>query len=438
MKKSLIALAALAAVSAVSAQSTVSVYGRLDMGYSSANQTNAWGIVLPNTSTAFQEQKTSTTSLGANNSRTTSRLGFSGVEDLGGGLKAMFNYELGLNADNIGTHTGTANKTMSENDGTRIGFGNTRLANIGVSGGFGTVVLGTFLNAHDAMRGYNVNTFGMAGGDFMSRHNANQSDASGATIGATFVGAATAYMGNTVLFANSTAANSTATTGVTGTAVALKAINGVGFNGRSHNAVAYSSPSISGFTVGLGVQADRTSRTANPTSQAADTRSVSGETISLTYAAGPLKATYVNGSSKLVDMDNTSTSAYTSLKNKDAGFAASYDLGVAQVFLMNESVTGNVTGGLLGGYSVKTAATEVGVKFPMGALTPYVVMGQGKITINNTTADSVFKTTATQYGTTYDLSKRSYMYAAYGADKVTLSGVGLKRSGTTIGLVHSF
>jgi len=435
MKKSLIALAALAAVSAVSAQSTVSVYGRLDMGYSSANQTNAWGTMHAN-SIAFQEQKTSTTTLGNNNGRTTSRLGFNGVEDLGGGLKAMFNYEVGLGPDNIGTKTGTGDKLLNEMDATRVGFGGTRLANIGVSGGFGTVVLGTFMNAHDALRGYNVNTFAMAGGDFLARHNANQTDAG--TVGATFVGAATTAAGNTVLFANTTAANSAATTGVTGTAVALKAINGVGINGRSHNAVGYSSPSISGFSVGLGVQADRTSRTANPVSQAADTRSVSGETISLTYAAGPLKATYVSGTGKVVDMDATTTSAYTSMKNKDAGFAASYDLGVAQVFLMNEGVTGNVTGGLLAGYSVKTVATEVGVKFPMGAFTPYVAMGQGKITINNTTADSVFKTSATQYGTTYDLSKRSYMYAAYGSDKVTLSGVGLKRSGTTIGLVHSF
>jgi len=432
MKKSLIALAALAAVSAVSAQSTVTAYGRLDLGYQGSNQTNAFGTAAAN-STAFQAQTTNATSLGAQNSRTTSRLGFMGVEDLGGGLKAMFNYEVGLGPDNIGTKTGTGDKTLNEMDATRVGFGGTRLANIGVSGGFGTVVLGTFMNAHDAMRGYNANTFNMAGGDFMARHNANQTDAG--TVSATFLGAATSYVGNNTLFTQSTplAANSTAST-LANTAQALKAINGVGLNGRSHNAVAYSSPNISGFTVGLGIQADKNSRSGTA---ASDVRNVNGETISLTYAQGPLKATAVVGSGKVSDPDATSTSAYISQKTKDQGFAASYDLGTAVVFLMSEGVNASVTGGLLAGYKVKTSANELGARFPMGAFTPYVVVASGKISINTGT-DSVFKTSAQQVGTTYDLSKRSQIYAAYGSDKMTINGTGLKRNATSVGIVHNF
>ena len=433
MKKSLIALAALAAVSSVSAQSTVSVYGRLDLGYSSANQTNAFGTAAAD-STAFQSQASSATSLGNENGRTTSRLGFSGVEDLGGGLKAMFNYEVALTPDNIGTKRGSNDKTFAEMDAQRVGFGITRLANVGVSGGFGTVVLGTFLNAHDSLRGFNVNTFNMAGGDFMARHNANNADAG--TAGATFMNAASTHHANNTLFTQSTAlaANSTANT-LAKTAQALKGINGVGFNGRSHNAVAYSSPVISGFSVGLGMQADKSSRTGTA---AADVRNIDGQTVSLTYANGPLKATFVTGNAKVNDPDATSASAYMTQKAKDQGFGVSYDLGVAQLTLVSEGVNASVSGGLLAGYKVKTNATEIGAKFPMGAFTPYVILASGKITINPAGTESAYKTSAQQVGTTYDLSKRSYMYASYGTDKMTISGSGLNRDGFILGLVHSF
>jgi len=431
MKKSLIALAALAAVSAVSAQSTVSVYGRLDLGYSSANQTNAFGLASSSAS-AFQSQASSATTLGNQNGRTTSRLGFSGVEDLGGGLKAMFNYEVALAPDNIGTKIGSNDKAFAEMDNQRVGFGGTRLANIGVSGGFGTVVLGTFLNAHDTLRGYNVNTFAQAGGDFIARHNANHADAG--TAGATFTAAAIAHLGNKTQFDGGYNADATGS-GARNTALALKGLNGVGFNGRSHNAVAYSSPVISGFSVGVGVQADKSSRTGTA---AADVRNIDGQTVSLSYANGPLKATFVTGNAKVNDPDATSTSAYQTQKAKDQGFAVNYNFGFADVFLVTEGVNASVAGGLLAGYKVKTNATEIGAKFPMGALTPYIALASGKITINPAGTESAYKTSGQQMGALYDLSKRSYMYAAYGTDKMMINGSGLSRDGFTLGLVHSF
>jgi len=432
MKKSLIALAALAAVSAVSAQSTVSVYGRLDLGYGTASQKNSYGLALTG-STAFESQDTKASSFGNNNARTTSRLGFSGTEDLGGGLKAMFNYEVALAPDNIGTKNGTTDETLKESS--RVGFAGTRLANLAVSGGFGTVVLGTFLNAHDALRGFSVHTNGMAGGDFMARHNAQFTDIG--TTAATFTAAATSAVGNSNIFDVGASANSAVTTSGIAIAQALKAINGIGLNGRSHNAVAYSSPVMNGFSVGVGFQSDKTNRA--PTTQATDTRSINGQTISLNYANGPIKATYVTGTGKNVDKDfSSTTSGYSSTKATDAGFAASYDLGVAQLFLVNEGVKAQITGALLDGYTAKTNATEVGAKFPMGAFTPYFLMGSGKITINTGSEATEFKTKATQIGTTYDLSKRSSMYLSIGRDEMMNAGSGLKRSGTTAGMIHTF
>ena len=83
MKKSLIALAALATVAtAAQAQSSVAVYGLLDAGVSSNFTANSSGQTL---------------TAAANGILATSRLGFRGTEDLGGGLKANFNLESGLN-----------------------------------------------------------------------------------------------------------------------------------------------------------------------------------------------------------------------------------------------------------------------------------------------------------------------------------------------------
>lgn len=108
MKKSLIALAALAAVGAASAQSSVTLYGIADI---SAGVVEYDGI---SRETGFNK---------ANLQQ--SRVGIKGSEDLGNGLKAVFNYEHGFNSAN-GEFAG----------------GEARRAVVGLQGGFGSVLLG--------------------------------------------------------------------------------------------------------------------------------------------------------------------------------------------------------------------------------------------------------------------------------------------------------
>lgn len=110
MKKTLIALAALAATGAVMAQSSVTLYGVVDVGFTSVNNSGTGS--------------TDNTGLTSSN-MTTNRLGFRGTEDLGGGLKAKFQIETSLAAD--------APAASSIGD---------RGAWVGLEGGFGEVRLG--------------------------------------------------------------------------------------------------------------------------------------------------------------------------------------------------------------------------------------------------------------------------------------------------------
>ena len=139
MKKTLIALAAVAATGAAFAQSSVTLYGVADVAVGKAN--TAAGAGLSNTIAATANP----TGLGLGNdkfqaiaSKTlnngTSRYGFRGVEDLGGGLKAGFNFEAGISLAD-----GSANQSG--------GQAFSRAANVSLMGGFGEIRAGRSVNA---------------------------------------------------------------------------------------------------------------------------------------------------------------------------------------------------------------------------------------------------------------------------------------------------
>ena len=139
MKKSLIALAALAATGAF-AQSSVTLYGRaeagVDLGFrTTVNNSNTAVIVGPGastTNTSFGgtvEKPGFRVSDGDNQGQASSLFGLRGTEDLGGGLKANFVLESGLNLDNGSSGNGGGNMFS-------------RAAWVGFSGNFGEVRLG--------------------------------------------------------------------------------------------------------------------------------------------------------------------------------------------------------------------------------------------------------------------------------------------------------
>ena len=178
MKKSLIALAVLAASGAAMAQSSVTLFGIVDTGFAyvdnASGNDSVYGL--------------------STSGNATSRLGFRGVEDLGGGLKAG----LWLEGEIFG------------DDGNASGFNFKRRSTVSLAGGFGEVRLG-----RDLTPGYSqfisYDLFGQVGiGQFMGWSDWN---------------------GN-----NQTTANNN------------NDANGI----RSSNMISYYTPNFSGFTAGLG------------------------------------------------------------------------------------------------------------------------------------------------------------------------------------------
>ncbi len=131
MKKSLIALAVLAAAGAASAQSSVTLFGIVDatLAYGKANGTggsNKWQLT--------------------NSGYNSSRLGFRGVEDLGGGMSASFWLEASVQNDNgTGAATNTNNQASGGalagmNGSQGLTFG--RRSTVSLAGGWGELRLG--------------------------------------------------------------------------------------------------------------------------------------------------------------------------------------------------------------------------------------------------------------------------------------------------------
>jgi predicted porin len=125
MKKSLVALAALAVAGVASAQSSVTLFGVVDASVSSYS--NKSDLAIPSLTNPFlvDSIKVKRTAL-ANSGYNSSRLGFRGTEDLGGGLAASFWLEA----------------PISNDDGQQGVATFARRSTVSLSGGFGEIRLG--------------------------------------------------------------------------------------------------------------------------------------------------------------------------------------------------------------------------------------------------------------------------------------------------------
>jgi len=155
MKKSLFALAALGVfASAAQAQSSVTLYGILDVAVGSVTKSYSGDPAFPATINPVSLNSATGSTTGMfNGGISGSRWGMKGSEDLGGGMNAIFNLESALNVPT--GQLSNAQQSLSNNgaSGAVLPFTAnansaidgqlfSRAANVGLSGSFGTVLLG--------------------------------------------------------------------------------------------------------------------------------------------------------------------------------------------------------------------------------------------------------------------------------------------------------
>ena len=276
MKKSLIALAALAAISSTSfAQSSVTLFGVVDAAY-----------------TYGKSDANKVSSMSGSGSSASSRLGFRGEEDLGGGMKAGFWLEAGVNVDSgIGQGNNTNNQSTGQVAATTTlgsqGLNFNRRSTVSLMGGFGEVRLG---------RDYTPTFWSQTAYD---------------PFGTVGVGASQANAG------------------------ANPASNWDGV--RASNSIGYLSPTFNGLALWA-----QTHMGENQSNAAAGKKTGGGSGLRVTYASGPLSLAVATAAND--------TGVGTTRKNTNV--AGSYDLGIAKLMALSsvEKITGSsdVKGYLLG------------------------------------------------------------------------------------------
>ena len=145
MQKKLIALA-IAAISAAPAfaQSNVTIYGRVDYGYMSRGGDDG-AVSTKGTKTEM-----------ASGMQAGSRIGFKGSEDLGNGLKAIFEVETGITNDAPGTVAGQSG-LFTSNRHAYVGLSSDKWGTV-VGGRLDGVRYGIY-NAYDAFAGGGMGNF---------------------------------------------------------------------------------------------------------------------------------------------------------------------------------------------------------------------------------------------------------------------------------------
>ena len=383
MKKSLLALATMGAFAgAAQAQSSVTVYGIYDGGYSSSNTKESVGATKTNSQTSGYTGAESATS----------RIGFRGLEDLGGGLSANFNLELGVTAGTgtVGVTTATAGATQGSDSAS------VRTSIVGISSKeYGSLAVGRQTTGMHAILAGDVWGGNNMAGDI------------------TYFGIA------------STAAGA----GVT----ASGRINFV--TTRSSNMLTYTSPTLMGASVRL--EQGNTEVTAS--NQPGIQFSVAGAYLTYTYGPITAKVGQVKAKSNEAIAVGTIFSGTQTVVNganimyKDKGLTAQYTIGSNKT----EALTATATN-----FSSAVRAQKISASYNLTPqIMPFVQYGRGgsegvRTAANTTTDDSAY-----QMGVEYAMSKRTSLYGAYGVSQRELKSNSANKTEVTdfaVGVRHTF
>ncbi len=423
----------MAACGASFAQSTVELYGRAEVtteigrkvttsssstdtvgtvttrttnGTTQLINTPAFGVFPAAAAAAGTVKPTFTVQDGNTIGDGSSRFGFRGTEDLGGGLKAVFQFEAGVNVDDGSSGNGGGNLFS-------------RTAMVGLDGGFGRLTAGRQVNP----------AFGVqAAGQAMGTMNGHIDG------GATVIPAAGG----------------------------VRSSNSVMYTSPDFGGLRISALMAAAEDKGNALNAAATSNT--------NTNNKPGISLGMNYNSGPLYLGFGYDVRKSATSTNTVTTgvvtATTDAKVDQWVVSAAYDLGIAKPFFsytQAKTTAAALATGTTSNGSGKETAFTLGLTAPMGAGLLFAEYGNSKtgsvtdtdttggVTTNNLLNANVSgKETGFSLGYRYALSKRTFVQAAYGSYKAnadwswaangaseTTNDV-YKRSGMALTLSHNF
>jgi len=423
MKKSLFAVAAATAFTgAAQAQSSVTVYGILDVGYTGGNAT----VNSRNTSNVGSTSR-QTVSRISNSMESGSRLGFRGNEDLGGGTSAQFTFELGIQpAGNAGSNPDGAAAGAT---GAGTWNPNVRQAFVGISQkGMGQVRVGTqnslfWEQAGSNTTGQLAQTFGSllapsTDGAFFNT-TVLSATATSITNGAA-LGSYTARTTNTINFRTERMAGVVVKGSYT--------LSNQNSNQTSPNAGNANWGASGGYTGGTsnqsGYQAalDWNIQKANIQASYASFKS-ENPYGSLTAACSATAAAGCNSSTVSTAGGVTAWGSGTQGSNvidNQALITASYDFGILRAYVgwTDRKMTSTINSNQY----AKRTAQEVGVRgYATKTIEYWGSIGNGRYSSmgSATVANPTANITGYQVGSNYWMSKRTNLYAIYGANNTS-------------------
>jgi|NOAtaT_6_FD_contig_51_2361882_length_1194_multi_10_in_0_out_0_1 predicted porin len=335
MKKSHLALAVLAAMPFAASAQNISVYGYVETGIGN-----------------YSEKNKNALTRSVNSLVGSSRLGFTGTEDLGGGLKATFRLEGDLTPSTGGMGGGAGNTNTGANEGAGGAINGSardgmfsRESSLALSGAFGEIRIGkTDLSAAEGIDSLV--------GQFGNRHLSS----------------------------------------------------GVELGSDSSNSIRYTSPTINGVTLSAGrflnAQSGGVLAAGDTATTATTTKPQYGMVNSFAgvYDNGPLKA----GIGYEVIAKGTSNSAQTAEDTKYTAFAIGYDFGVAKVGLFSGKRD-------VAASQLDITSTVISASAPLGNGYTLHAVNRMNTTKNSDTTDVTYHVV----GLAKALSKRTSVYAIY-------------------------
>jgi predicted porin len=405
MKKSLFAIAAVTAFAgAAQAQSSVTVYGIMDGSYTATeNKGNL-------TASAAATTVTGRNTVNGDGALSTSRIGFRGVEDIGGGKKAEFLLEYDL--VNIGTGATGNDQAVSQastnpSSSSVLGFG-ARESWIGIN----DAKLGGLRLGRQQQSVFGVLGLGLAGAGNNMAGSIYSAGNSGSSPNSSSVRPVSVYVDQAITYTSPTFAG--VTLQVQTSQNAYSASDTTASTGATESGARVMYTGVNNLEVGYGIAQQ------------------SGSIAAVTAAA----ATFA-----------TAQNAIGRYKQVQQVLAGNYNFGVARVFANASMVKTNNMDAMT--VIRDQRAYEIGVRAPV---TPMIDVwasaftGNKKMDADGTTLSSLYLGRADlsgyQLGTTYAFSKRTSAYAIYGSQDIkgtsAATGTKISSQGYALGMRHTF